>query len=107
MSAGTVYLLHLERPFGHAAHYTGWTNDLDARLQAHEDGNGARLMEHVANADIGFELARTWAGDRTRERQIKRQGGATRRCPICKQRDEMGEPADAHELRPHIFGEDA
>lgn len=103
-SEGTVYLLHFDRPYGHAAHYTGWTTNLDARLQAHRDGNGARLVAVAANAGIGFELARTWPGDRNRERQLK-QSGATRRCPICKQADEMDEPADPREWRPHIFPE--
>jgi ribosomal protein L34E len=28
-------------------------------------------------------LARTWPGGRARERQIKRQGGASRCCPMC------------------------
>jgi predicted GIY-YIG superfamily endonuclease len=86
-SAGTVYLLHFERPYRHARHYTGWTRDLDARLKLHQRGAGARLLEVVAGAGISWTLARTWEGDRTRERQLKRQGGASRRCPICQAKD--------------------
>lgn len=80
-----IYLLHFDRPYKHARHYTGWTPDgnLDARLAAHKAGRGARLTQVVAQAGIGWTLARTWPGDRTRERQLKRQGGASRRCPIC------------------------
>ncbi|MEC3957535.1 hypothetical protein VMT65_31190 [Nocardia sp. CDC153] len=78
-----VYLLHFDRPYRHAAHYTGTTTDLDARLADHAAGRGARLMEVVIGAGIGFRRARTWAGGRARERQLKREGGASRHCPEC------------------------
>jgi predicted GIY-YIG superfamily endonuclease len=80
---GTVYLLHFERPYKHARHYTGWTINLKARLARHRAGSGARLVEVVTAAGIGFQLARTWPGGRDRERQIKAQGGASRYCPLC------------------------
>jgi predicted GIY-YIG superfamily endonuclease len=80
---GTVYLLHFDRPYKHARHYIGWTDDLDARLAAHQTGQGARLLAVVHAAGIGWTLARTWDGGRIRERQIKRQGGASRCCPLC------------------------
>lgn len=82
---GTVYLLHFDEPYKHAKHYIGWTTDLDARLAEHLAGTGARLMAVIKEADIGFQLARTWTGvtaTRARE-QIKAQGGASRCCPIC------------------------
>lgn len=82
--SGTVYLLHFERPYKHAAHYLGWTRDLEGRLAEHRAGRGSRLMAVVMAAGIGFELARTWAGDRKRERQLKKQGGASGCCPICR-----------------------
>lgn len=80
-----IYLLHFDRPYKHARHYLGWTPDdqLDARLAAHDAGRGARLTEVVGAAGIGWELARTWPGGRARERQLKRQGGASRLCPLC------------------------
>lgn len=81
--AGTVYLLHFDRPYRHARHYCGCTTDLPARLTAHGTGRGARLVEVITGAGIGFTLARTRPGTRTRERQIKRQGGLSRRCPLC------------------------
>ncbi len=80
---GTVYLLHFARPYRHARHYAGWTHDLAARLDEHRAGRGARLLSVLADAGIGWELARTWPGSRTRERALKRQGGASRRCPLC------------------------
>ena len=82
---GVVYLLHFDRPYRHAGHYTGWTTSLLDRLEAHADGRGARLMAVITAAGIGFTLARTWPGSRTKERALKRQGGASRRCPICRQ----------------------
>jgi hypothetical protein len=41
-------------------------------------------MAVIAGVGIDWTLARTWEGSRTRERQLKRQGGASRRCPICR-----------------------
>src|SRR5437879_4805387 len=81
--AGTVYLLHFDRPYRHASHYTGWTANLDDRLDQHEAGHGARLLAVIRAAGIGFTLARTWPGTRSTERALKRQGGASRRCPLC------------------------
>ena len=37
----------------------------------------------VRAAGIGWQLARMWPGSRARERQIKRQGGHARKCPLC------------------------
>ena len=83
---GIVYLLHFDRPYRHAKHYTGWaasSRSLKRRLAAHRHGQGARLLAVVHAAGIGWQLARTWPGDRGRERQIKRQGGASGCCPMC------------------------
>jgi predicted GIY-YIG superfamily endonuclease len=80
---GTVYLIHLDEPYKHARHYLGWTSDLDARLEAHQEGRGARLMEVVKSAGITWRLARTWPGSRDRERAIKNRHEAPRLCPEC------------------------
>jgi predicted GIY-YIG superfamily endonuclease len=80
---GTVYLLHFSRPYKHARHYIGWADNLAARLALHETGQGARLLAVARAAGITWQLARTWPGDRFRERQIKTQGGASRHCPMC------------------------
>jgi hypothetical protein len=103
--AGVVYLLHFDRPYKHARHYLGWTaaGHLDSRIAAHRSGQAARLMAVVEAAGIGFELARTWPGGRTRERQIKRQGGASRCCPMCGVRPR---PAAAAVVRPDDSGAD-
>jgi hypothetical protein len=88
---GVDYLLHFDRPIGDlanpqgfASHYTGWTLDLPARLVDHAAGRGARLLQVVGEQGIGWQLARIWTGTRTRERSLKRSGGAARRCPVCR-----------------------
>ena len=80
---GTVYLIRLDEPYEHARHYTGWTRDLDTRLEAHREGRGARLMEVIKAAGITWRLARTWPGTRERERAIKDRHEAPRLCPEC------------------------
>jgi predicted GIY-YIG superfamily endonuclease len=80
---GTIYLIHFDRPYQHAGHYLGWTSDLNARLAAHANGSGSRLMSVITAAGIGWQLARTWTGSRYRERQLKIQGGHSRKCPLC------------------------
>ncbi|RVX43346.1 hypothetical protein EDD27_6027 [Nonomuraea polychroma] len=83
-ASGTVYLLHFDRPYKHARHYIGWTpGDLNRRLHQHRNGSGARLMEVVTAAGIGFVVARIWDGGRNLERSLKRRGGASRSCPLC------------------------
>jgi len=88
-----VYLIHFDRLYmpypgaqlrDCAGHYCGWTENLAARLARHAAGDGARLLAVVHQAGISWQLARIWPGPRERERQLKRQGGASRRCPLCK-----------------------
>jgi predicted GIY-YIG superfamily endonuclease len=104
---GTVYLLHFDRPYKHARHYTGWagsSRSLTARLARHAAGNGARLLAVARAAGITWQLARTWEGPRARERQLKRQGGASRHCPMCGVRPR---PAAARAaVRPDDGGEE-
>ena len=76
---GVVYLLHFDAPYKHARHYTGWTEDLLDRLDRHANGNGARLMNVIWAARIGFILVRTCEGTRSTERAIKKRG---RRGPL-------------------------
>ena len=87
----TVYLIHFEQPIGdlsnprgQAQHYLGFTEDLEARLEAHRTGNGSRLMEVVTEAGIDWTLARTWEEGRDLERQLKNQHNSPRLCPICR-----------------------
>lgn len=81
---GTIYLLHLDRPLGHARHYCGWTSDLPARLARHAQGQGARLLQVARERGITWTLAATWPGTRADERQRKGRGSAVKYCPICR-----------------------
>jgi len=81
---GFVYLLHFDRPYKHAAHYMGWALDVEVRVKQHRAGKGAKLMRVIKDAGIGFELARTWPGDRKLEYRLKRQRQARKLCPICQ-----------------------
>ncbi len=95
---GTVYLLHFDQRYEHAGHYTGFAegSGLLKRLGEHAAGRGARLVEVITQAGISFHLARTWPGvTRARERQLKQQGGASRRCPICL--DQHATPGRRHD----------
>jgi predicted GIY-YIG superfamily endonuclease len=83
---GVVYLLHFDHPYQHARHYTGWADDLLDRLDKHARGHGARLMNVISQAGIGFTLARTCEGTRDTERAVKNEGGAVRYCPLCTPR---------------------
>ena len=80
---GVIYMLHFHRPYWHARHYVGWTDDLFARLEAHATGRGARLVDVIWQAGIGFTLVRLCEGTRNTERAIKNAGGAVRYCPAC------------------------
>jgi predicted GIY-YIG superfamily endonuclease len=83
--AGTVYLIHFESRYKHAAHYLGFAADLGRRMAQHRGGNGARLMEVISAAGIDWKVVRTWAGDRSFERRLKRRKNTPRRlCPVCR-----------------------
>jgi len=82
--AGVVYLIHFDQAIAdHARHYLGWASDLDARLEAHRAGRGARLLEVVKERGIGWHVSRTWEGTRDRERAIKDRAESPRLCPDC------------------------
>lgn len=89
-----VYLIHFHSRYRHAGHYVGWTEEdnLDARIEEHRRGNGARLMAVVREAGIDWEVARVWPGyTRKDERRIKNSGHIPRYCPICREHHARGE----------------
>jgi hypothetical protein len=93
-----VYLIHFERPYRHARHYLGFVDGdeeaLDRRLARHRAGTGARLIDVIQRAGIGWELARTWP-DATRvdERKMKKSSHASKRCPVCRRLDKARDGA--------------
>lgn len=87
---GTVYLIHLDRPFRLGGftfrHYIGWAScgRLAARMIEHRTGaRGSKFLSMARAAGCTWHLARVWEGSTKRERQIKKQGGASRFCPSC------------------------
>jgi predicted GIY-YIG superfamily endonuclease len=83
--------LHFDRPCKHARHYIGFTSSdsLEQRMERHRSGTGARLLAVAISHGISWVIARTWKFDhfvdaRAKEKSLKRQGGASRTCPICK-----------------------
>ena len=96
--ATVVYLLHRDGEMPehhHARHYLGSAVELEARLGEHAAGAGARLTQVWVEAGCGFHCARTWKGDRSLERRLKRQKNAGRLCPECNPgaRERMKEAA--------------
>ena len=82
---GHVYLIHFEARYRHAGHYLGFATDLEQRLERHRAGQGARLLEVIGEAGIGWKVVRVWSGDRGLERSLKRRKNAPRRlCPVCR-----------------------
>jgi hypothetical protein len=73
----------------YAGHYWGWTDDLVRRItrqhrNPHWSGAG-RLVQVALAAGLTFELAWVeYPATRGRERRLKHQGGAARRCPLCR-----------------------
>lgn len=51
------------------------------------------LIEVIQGAGIGWRVVRTWTGGRDRERALKVQGGAARRCPACGVKPRAGSTA--------------
>lgn len=85
---GTIYLIHFDeglpqRPGVLTRHYIGWTADLEQRLAQHRAGRGSALMAEITRRGIGWQLVRTWSGDRHLERWIKEQKAGPRFCPTC------------------------
>jgi predicted GIY-YIG superfamily endonuclease len=79
-----VYLIHFSRKYKHAAHYIGWAKKIDARINHHKQGTGARLCQVVVNAGIELINARVWEGKgKDWERQLKNFKKPSRFCPIC------------------------
>jgi hypothetical protein len=73
----------------YAGHYWGWTDNLIRRItREHRNPrwHGAgRLVQVALAAGLTFELAwLEYPATRGRERRLKNQGSAYRRCPLCR-----------------------
>lgn len=88
----TVYLIHLDKPLGHAKHYLGYTSleTVTERLERHRAGNGARLLQVANQRGITYSIVRTWEFERCQdaksfERRMKLNSHVPRKCPVCNQ----------------------
>jgi hypothetical protein len=73
----------------YAGHYWGWTDDLVRRItNQHRNPRwrgAGRLVQVALAAGLTFELAwLEYPATRGRERRLKNQGSAYRRCPLCR-----------------------
>jgi predicted GIY-YIG superfamily endonuclease len=104
VNAGTVYLLHFDRPFGldDQQHYIGWTRSLERRIAAHRAGEGCRFTARVVNEGIGFQVVRIWTdADRGKERALKGVSGRWL-CPMCIPMFQVGGDGRGGECFPVI-----
>lgn len=87
MPSHGLYLLHFEPRYQHAGHYLGYAADVERRVGEHRAATqkASPLVRAALAAGAVVTLARTWPqGSRTLERRLKRQGGLSRHCPICR-----------------------
>jgi hypothetical protein len=96
-TTGKVYLLCFRDQEGnkayyqHAGHYLGFAGRdeddliaLEARLEEHRAGRGARLTQVAVAAGLTFKVTRTWKGTRGTERLLKETWhSGVRLCPDC------------------------
>lgn len=86
-----LYLIHFERPLGtekhQASHYLGFVEGdettVQARLEEHRAGWGAKITAACNQRGITYDVVRTMKGDRNRERQLKNGKKLRAYCPIC------------------------
>jgi hypothetical protein len=83
----------------YAGHYWGWTQDLVRRISQHRNPawtGAGRLVQVAMEAGLTFELAwLEYPATRGRERRLKNQGSAYRRCPLCRGTGGPLDPAQA------------
>jgi hypothetical protein len=81
----------------YAGHY--WTDDLIRRIAEHRNPRwrgAGRLVQVALEAGLTFELAwLEYPATRGRERRLKNQGSAYRRCPLCRGTSGPLDPAAA------------
>ena len=81
-----VYLIHFDEKYHHAAHYIGFCEEgkVEARLERHKSGGGARLLQVLNEKGIDYKIVRVWRDkDRNFERKLKNHKKSSRHCPIC------------------------
>ena len=92
----------------YAGHYWGWTENLIRRIAQHHNPawtGAGRLVQVAMAAGLTFELAwLEYPATRGRERRLKNQGSAYRRCPLCRGTGGPLDPAAAVAAVQHQLG---
>jgi hypothetical protein len=93
----------------YAGHYWGWTDDLVRRINREHRNprwrGAGRLVQVALEAGLTFELAwLEYPATRGRERRLKNQGSAYRRCPLCRGTGGPLDPAAAVAAVHHPLG---
>jgi hypothetical protein len=85
-ATGDLYLLHFHRRLGTGKHsiqhYLGFTPDLDARLDKHRRGQGARITQVLKERGIVWDVVAVWPDNRQIENALKLHS-ATQICTVC------------------------
>lgn len=85
---GWIYVIHFDRPLGHARHYVGSTGALRQRLCRHAHGHGSRLTRELHKRGIGFRLGGLFRAKpewmRRIERLCKAHHQAAHFCGFCR-----------------------
>jgi len=86
-----VYVIHFDKSYRHAKHYTGIAINVEKRMKEHAMGNGARLMQVLKEQDIGFQYAIVSEWDNfslahAEEKRLKTKVKQPKKyCPFCKE----------------------
>jgi predicted GIY-YIG superfamily endonuclease len=79
-----VYLIHFSEKYYHAQHYLGFSKDVEKRFEEHKKGLASGLTRAVIQKGIEIILVRTWNGDGSTEKLLKKQKNNPRFCPTCQ-----------------------
>ena len=87
-NARGLYLLHFAPRYLHAGHYLGYSDSIGRRVSEHLScgQRSSPLVRAAIGAGSEVTVARLWPGETRRtERRLKRGGGLSRHCPLCRQ----------------------
>ena len=89
----SVYLLHFDPSYQHAAHYIGYCHDdtPERRLEQHLSGRGSPLVKAAVAAGSKVHVAHFFQGaSRTFERKLKNWGSAKKMVPRLRNMQQAG-----------------
>lgn len=91
MTTWKLYVLHFDKPYKHAKHYTGIAKNVLKRIALHKNGTGARLTQVLKENEISFRyniikefpnFSEAHAYEKYLKTKIKKPQNY---CPICKE----------------------